>query len=272
MLVFAAHTADAQWRATAWTMDFQNDTDRCVALTVGAEGAPPIDAAVVWAHHAQHFDDNHMNLVVHAKVFERDCSGRAIADVHDGVRQLRNILTLTQAGSGYALRRAAIPDAGVTTGPGEIAAAPSGQAAGENFQAGPAYRAQSFALGGVRLGDDARAVRAVAAAAASQRSGPRWIGFATRDGADVTVQLHDGVHASTITYAKQTSTPARAAAFARAALDRYGWKPTTQVSGAAIRLQYCAIARGASATDPCAPAKPVLAVNAAVPQSTIELH
>lgn len=252
-------------------MDFTNDTDRCIALTVGEDGAPPIDAANVWAHRRQHFDDNHTNVVVHANVYERDCAGRIVAAVHDRIHQLRNILTLTQTGSEYTLRRQAIPDVGVTTGPGEIAPAPSAQTGAENFQAGPAYRVRPFAVANVHLGDDARAVRAIAATGTGQRVGRREIAFTARDGGAVTVELRDGTRASEVRYRAGTPTPRKAAAFARAALERYGWKPTTQVSGPFIGLQYCAIARGTTPVA-CDRAAPMLEVRGAVPQSTIELR
>jgi hypothetical protein len=277
------HGADAQWRATAWTMDFKNDTDACIALTVGEEGAPPIDAAVVGPHRGQHFDDNHTSVIVHAKIYERaDCTGRFVADLHEPVRQLRNILTVAAAGSGYAMHRQETPDAVVTSGAGAAGAAPSAASEGENFQTGPAYRVRSVALANVHLGDDARTVAAIAAAGTShRRAGSREISFSTRDAADVTVDLRHapaakagGLRASNITYTKQTPTPASAAAFARAALERYGWKPTTQVSGAFILLRYCVFARGknAASTATCDRTAPVLEVRATVPVSTIDLR
>lgn len=99
--------ASAQWRATAWTMDLTNDTDMCLYVTAGQEGDPkPIDAATVWAHRSQHFDDNHTTLVIHAKVWEHlDCTGRFIADLHDGVQQIRNVMTVVKVGNTYVMRR-----------------------------------------------------------------------------------------------------------------------------------------------------------------------
>lgn len=98
--------AAAQWRATAWTMDLKNDTDMCLLVTAGAEGDPPIDSSVVWAHRSQHFDDNHTTLTVHAKVYEnKDCSGKFVADLHDNVMQIRNVLTIYKDGATYKMRR-----------------------------------------------------------------------------------------------------------------------------------------------------------------------
>jgi hypothetical protein len=108
LVLVARLPASAQWRATAWTMDLKNDTDMCLYVTAGQEGdAKPIDEATVWAHRSQHFDDNHTSLVIHAKVWERrDCTGRFIADLHDGVQQIRNVLTVVKMPGGtYALRR-----------------------------------------------------------------------------------------------------------------------------------------------------------------------
>jgi hypothetical protein len=125
-------------------------------------------------------------------------------------------------------------------------------------------------------------VMAIAAAGtAHRRAGSREITFSTRDVADVTVDLRDDpaakagrLRAANITYTKQTPTPASAAAFARAALVRYGWKPTTQVSGAFILLRYCVFAGGknAASTATCDRAAPMLEVRAAVPVSYIDLR
>jgi hypothetical protein len=101
--------AAAQWRATAWTMDLHNDTNACLNVTAEQFGdGKVIDEATVWAGRWQHFDDNHTTLVIHARVYEKlDCTGKFIADLHDGVQQIRNILTVVKNGDTFALRREA---------------------------------------------------------------------------------------------------------------------------------------------------------------------
>lgn len=112
LIAAAAQTGSAQWRATAWTLDFKNDTDMCIALSVGAEGDPPLYRRDVWAHRAQHFDDNHTTLMIHAKVYEKlDCSGPFVADLHDSVHQLRNHITVTKDGKKFAWHREQTEDA-----------------------------------------------------------------------------------------------------------------------------------------------------------------
>ena len=114
-LALAAATpqaAGAQWRATAWTLDFKNDTDMCIALSVGADGDPPLYHRDVWAHRSQHFDDNHTQFTIHAKVYEKlDCSGRFIADLSDNVHQLRNHITVTGSGTKFVWHREQTSDA-----------------------------------------------------------------------------------------------------------------------------------------------------------------
>ncbi len=107
VVVFFSAPTRAQWRATAWTLDLQNDTDMCLLLTAGQDGNVIIDQANVWPHRSQHFDDNHLELKVHAKVYERpDCSGRFLADLHDNVITLRNVLTILKAPDGkYVMHR-----------------------------------------------------------------------------------------------------------------------------------------------------------------------
>jgi hypothetical protein len=102
----------AQWRATAWTLDFRNDTDACIALSVGADGDPPLYKRDVWAHRSQHFDDNHTQWTIHAKVYAKlDCSGPFVADLHDSVHQLRNHITVLKDGSKFVWNREKTEDA-----------------------------------------------------------------------------------------------------------------------------------------------------------------
>ena len=163
-IVFVAFAAPAgaQWRATAWTLDLQNDTDMCLSLTVGEAGAKPIDEAVVWAHRGQHFDDNHTQLSVHVKVYANaNCSGPFSADMHDNIHVLRNILTVTKTGATYALVRkptADMPIPNVATSVSSL----SGED-GATIQTGPSYGTHGFAVAQIRLGDDARSVLAIAA-------------------------------------------------------------------------------------------------------------
>jgi hypothetical protein len=107
LVLVALLPANAQWRATAWTMDLKNDTDMCLYVTAGQEGDPkPIDVATVWAHRSQHFDDNHTTLVIHAKVWEKlDCTGRFVADLHDDIQQIRNVMTVVKQPDGKFMMR-----------------------------------------------------------------------------------------------------------------------------------------------------------------------
>ena len=105
-LALAPLAANAQWRATAWSMDLQNDTDMCIHLTAGQEGNTVIDQADVWPHRGQHFDDNHLELIVHARIYEKpDCTGKFIQDIKADVMTLRNVLTVYKNGNTYAMRR-----------------------------------------------------------------------------------------------------------------------------------------------------------------------
>ncbi len=111
-LLAVPQKTSAQWRATAWTLDFRNDTDACIALSVGADGDPPLYHQDVWAHRTQHFDDNHTMFTIHAKVYAKpDCSGRFIADLHDNVHQLRNHISVTLDGTKYTWHRSQTEDA-----------------------------------------------------------------------------------------------------------------------------------------------------------------
>ena len=42
-----------------------------MSLTVGEDGAKPEFQRDVWAHHWQHFDDNHTEWVIHARVYAK---------------------------------------------------------------------------------------------------------------------------------------------------------------------------------------------------------
>jgi hypothetical protein len=108
LLTAAPHAAGAQWRATAWTMDIQNDTESCVAMFVGDEDAKlSIARADVTPHHGHHFDDSHTNVTIRVKVWEHpDCTGRFVAETHDDVYMNRNILTVAKVGSKYVIQRA----------------------------------------------------------------------------------------------------------------------------------------------------------------------
>jgi hypothetical protein len=282
--------AGAQWRATAWTMDLQNDTDNCISLTAGADGDPkPMYQRDVWAHHSQHFDDNHTQLSVHVKVYGNGtCSGPFVADLHDNIHQLRNILTVTKTGSTFALARKPTEDMPIPHVETSVSSL-SGQD-GPTIQTGASYSTQGFAVAKIHLGDDVRSVMAIAATntavthenvpcKAAGKSCTAWVHFTTRDGAGVTVNFREefpvrpgSMRAWKVAYQAPTATIASAAQFASATMARYGQKPSTQSSGAAITLQYCMLQKGANnAPAGCSEEAPLLEVLAAVPQSHIEL-
>jgi hypothetical protein len=266
--------ANAQWRATAWTLDFRNETDLCVALVIGEDGGPPVDQATVWAHRGQHFDDNHLGVIIHAKIFERDCSGKFIADLHQPMHQLRNIVSVRNDGNAFAMHREETQDLnsynnGISTGSVDRAS----DADVQFGPPGPVYRVQTFAVAGVRLGDDARAVSAVAAKSGSPHKTAQSVTFSTPEGAAVTVGMRAG-RAWKIAARMATATPPAAARFARAALTRYGQQPTTQQSGTYILVHYCTTARmdpTSHAAVACEGSGPALEVLAGVPESHIEL-
>ena len=264
LVLLAPLAADAQWRATAWTMDLQNDTDACLSLSAGAEGDPkPMYERDVWAHRSQHFDDNHTQLSVHVKVYAgTSCGGAIVADLHDNIHQLRNILTVTKTGGKFVLERKATEDMPIPRVDTSVSSL-SGED-GATIQTGPSYGTASFAVARIHLGDDSRAVQAIASAntaathenvpcKAAGKSCTMWVHFTTHDGAGVTVNfreeypVHPGsMRAWRITYQAPTPTIAAATQFASATMARYGAKPSTQTSGAAIALQYCMLQKGAN--------------------------